>query len=151
MNLAALAGDDQGAVHAFCAERHAAIHQRLAEDSSVRLIAAALGLAANTARWFTRADDPEELPASDWTSHRPLGAWNLVTSHHRTRIVNFWMVVVVSAPVPVDLIMRLPIDCAIWRNSRFRNRSLDESLKARDYCAVQALTYRLLGREPFVQ
>jgi hypothetical protein len=51
-------------------QRHAAIHQLLAGDCSVRAIAADLGLARNTARRFARTSDPEELGCcQQW--HRP--------------------------------------------------------------------------------
>jgi transposase len=52
-------------------QRHAAIHQLLAEGSSVRAIAAELGLARNTVRRFARASDPGQLLVHDGTGHRP--------------------------------------------------------------------------------
>ena len=52
-------------------QRHAAIHQLLAEGNSVRAIAAELGLARNTVRRFARAADPEQLLVHDGTGRRP--------------------------------------------------------------------------------
>jgi transposase len=52
-------------------QRHAAIHQRLAEGQSLAVIAAELGLARNTVRRFARATDPGELLVNDWSSQRP--------------------------------------------------------------------------------
>ena len=52
-------------------QRHAAIHQRLAQGQSLSVIAAELGLARNTVRRFARAADPEELLVNDWSSQRP--------------------------------------------------------------------------------
>jgi hypothetical protein len=52
-------------------QRHTAVHQRLAAEQSLSVIAAELGLARNTVRRFARASDPEQLLASDWTSQRP--------------------------------------------------------------------------------
>jgi transposase len=52
-------------------QRHAAIHQLLADGNSVRTIAAELGLARNTVRRFARATDPEQLLVHDGTGRRP--------------------------------------------------------------------------------
>jgi transposase len=52
-------------------QRHTAVHQRLAEEQSLSVIAAELGLARNTVRRFARASDPDELLVNDWSSERP--------------------------------------------------------------------------------
>ena len=52
-------------------QRHAAVHQRLAEGQSLSVIAVELGLARNTVRRFARAADPGELLVNDWSSQRP--------------------------------------------------------------------------------
>jgi transposase len=52
-------------------ERHAAIRQLLADGSTVRAVAAELGLARNTVRRFARAASPEELLVHDGTGRRP--------------------------------------------------------------------------------
>jgi transposase len=52
-------------------QRHAAIHDLLAQETSIRVIAAKLGLARNTVRRFAHATDPEELLVNDGTGRRP--------------------------------------------------------------------------------
>jgi hypothetical protein len=52
-------------------QRHAAIHQLLADGRSVRAIGLELGLARNTVRRFARTTDPEELLVHDGTGRRP--------------------------------------------------------------------------------
>jgi Homeodomain-like domain len=52
-------------------QRHAVVHQLLAEGNSVRTIAAELGLARNTVRRFARAASPEQLLVHDGTGRRP--------------------------------------------------------------------------------
>ena len=52
-------------------QRHAAIHQLLADGRSVRAVAADLGLARNTVRRFARAVSPGELLVHDGTGRRP--------------------------------------------------------------------------------
>ena len=52
-------------------QRHAAIHQMLADGRSVRAIGLELGLARNTVRRFARTTDPEELLVHDGTGRRP--------------------------------------------------------------------------------
>ena len=52
-------------------QRHATVHQLLADGHSVSAIAADLGLARNTVRRFARAADPGQLLAADGTGRRP--------------------------------------------------------------------------------
>jgi len=52
-------------------QRHAAIHQLLADGNSARAIATELGLARNTVRRFARAADPGQLLVNDGTGRRP--------------------------------------------------------------------------------
>lgn len=52
-------------------QRHAAIHELLAQGASIRAIAAQLGLARNTVRRFAHATNPEELLVNDGTGQRP--------------------------------------------------------------------------------
>jgi transposase len=52
-------------------QRHATIHQLLAQGRTVRAIGVELGLARNTVRRFARTTDPEELLVNDGTGRRP--------------------------------------------------------------------------------
>jgi transposase len=52
-------------------QRHAAIHDLLAQGRSARAIATQLSLARNTVRRFARVSDPEELLVNDGTGRRP--------------------------------------------------------------------------------
>ncbi len=52
-------------------QRHATIHQLLADGRTVRAIGLELGLARNTVRRFARATDPGELLVHDGTGRRP--------------------------------------------------------------------------------
>lgn len=52
-------------------QRHAAIHELLAQGQDLRAIARALGLARNTVRRFARAATPEELLVNTGTGRRP--------------------------------------------------------------------------------
>jgi transposase len=61
----------QGPIAERARRRHAAIHQMLADGTSVRAIAAELGLARNTVRRFARATDPGQLLVNDGTGRRP--------------------------------------------------------------------------------
>ncbi|MFI7449661.1 ISL3 family transposase [Nonomuraea sp. NPDC049714] len=52
-------------------QRHAAVHDLLAQGRDLRAIATHLGLGRNTVRRFARADSPEELLVNDGTGRRP--------------------------------------------------------------------------------
>jgi transposase len=51
-------------------QRHAAIHQLLADGRTVQAAASELGLARNTVRRFARAVSPDELLVHDGTGRR---------------------------------------------------------------------------------
>ena len=70
-------------------QRHAAIHERLAQGQPLSLIAAELGLPRNTVRRFARAASPGELPVNDWS-----GSYTLVSPVSQTpkaRKVTGWI------------------------------------------------------------
>ena len=52
-------------------QRHAVVHQMLAQGHSISALTAELGLARNTIRRFARADDPEQLLVNDGTGRLP--------------------------------------------------------------------------------
>jgi transposase len=60
----------QGRLAERTRERHTAVHARLAQHTSLRDIAAELGLSRNTVRRFARAASAEELLVNDGTGRR---------------------------------------------------------------------------------